>query len=91
MKSAYELAMERLEKESGPSRKLSEAQKASIAEIDKKYEARIAEARLNCDNAMAAAASMPEVEEARAKLSSELQSLEQKREEEKNAVWDRAD
>jgi hypothetical protein len=42
MKSAYELAMERLEKES-PTEKLTEAQKAEIAEIDSTYKARIAE------------------------------------------------
>ena len=34
MKSAYELAMERLEKESGPSKKLTDEQKASIADIE---------------------------------------------------------
>jgi hypothetical protein len=42
MKSAYELAMERLDKES-PIAKLNEAQKADIAEIDSTYKARIAE------------------------------------------------
>jgi len=42
MKSAYELAMERLEKES-PITKLNEAQKADIAEIESTYKARVAE------------------------------------------------
>jgi len=44
MKSAYELAMERLNKEdpdSGVS--LTDEQKEALAEIDKKYQARIAE------------------------------------------------
>jgi len=42
MKSAYELAMERLEK-SGPVHKMSDAQKSELAEIGKKFEAKIAE------------------------------------------------
>lgn len=42
MKSAYELAMERLEKES-PTAKLTEQQKAEIAEIDNQCRAKIAE------------------------------------------------
>ena len=42
MKSAYELAMERLEK-NAPTVNLSEEQKAQIAEIDSSYKARIAE------------------------------------------------
>ncbi|MFN7139712.1 MAG: hypothetical protein ACK4UN_10260 [Limisphaerales bacterium] len=42
MKSAYELAMERLNKTS-PSVKLSEQQKAEIAELESKYQAKIAE------------------------------------------------
>ena len=42
MKSAYELAMERLEKEA-PAPKLSETQKQRLAEIDEKFKARLAE------------------------------------------------
>ena len=42
MKSAYELAMERLEKES-PIAKLNTGQKADIAEIESTYKARVAE------------------------------------------------
>jgi hypothetical protein len=42
MKSAYELAMERLEKQS-PTARLTDAQKAEIAEIDSTYKARVAE------------------------------------------------
>lgn len=42
MKSAYELAMERLEKQS-PTSKLTEEQKAKIAEIDSTFKAKIAE------------------------------------------------
>lgn len=42
MKSAYELAMERLNKTS-PTVKLSDAQKAEIAELESKYKAKIAQ------------------------------------------------
>jgi hypothetical protein len=45
MKSAYELAMERLQKAS-PSLSLSEDQKKELAEIDSKYRAKIAEKEL---------------------------------------------
>ena len=45
MKSAYELAMERLQKAS-PSLSLSEEQKKALAEIDSKYQAKIAEKEL---------------------------------------------
>jgi len=45
MKSAYELAMERLEKAS-PSISLTEAQKKEIAEVDSTYRAKIAEREL---------------------------------------------
>jgi hypothetical protein len=42
VKSAYELAMERLEK-AAPSTRLTDAQKREIAEIESSYRARIAE------------------------------------------------
>ena len=45
MKSAYELAMERLQKTS-PSLSLTEEQKKELAEIDSKYRAKIAEKEL---------------------------------------------
>ena len=45
MKSAYELAMERLQKAS-PSLSLTEEQKKKLAEIDSKYRAKVAEKEL---------------------------------------------
>jgi hypothetical protein len=45
MKSAYELAMERLEK-AAPTQKLTEAQKARIADIESRAKARTAEREL---------------------------------------------
>jgi hypothetical protein len=45
MKSAYELAMERLQKQS-PTKQLNEEQKAQIAELDSVYKAKKAEREL---------------------------------------------
>jgi len=45
MKSAYELAMERLQK-TLPSLSLTEEQKKELAELDSKYQAKIAEKEL---------------------------------------------
>ena len=45
MKSAYELAMERLQKAS-PSLSLTDEQKSELAEVDSKYRAKIAEKEL---------------------------------------------
>jgi hypothetical protein len=45
MKSAYELAMERLQKAS-PSLSLTDEQKKELAELDSKYQAKIAEKEL---------------------------------------------
>lgn len=90
MKSAYELAMERLEKERGPSRKLSDDQKASIAEIDKRFAARSAEAKLRADSEIAGAGTPEAAAERRAALAAELRSLEEKREQEKESVWQQA-
>jgi hypothetical protein len=45
MKSAYELAMERLQK-AAPSLSLTDEQKKELAEVDSKYRAKIAEKEL---------------------------------------------
>ena len=42
MKTAYELAMERLNK-AAPAKKLNDAQKKELAELDSKYAAKLAE------------------------------------------------
>jgi len=47
MKSAYELAMERLKKEDpGAGKKVSEGQKKKLADIDSLYRSKIAEAEI---------------------------------------------
>lgn len=88
MKSAYEKAMERLEQESGPTKKLSDEQRETLAEIDRKFDAQIAEQRLHYDGKIATAASPDEYEKLNLELTTTLQSLEDKREREKQAVWD---
>lgn len=86
MKSAYELALERLEKESGPGKKLTDEQRDAIAEIDKKYDARVAEQRLAFDSRLATA-TFEEAEQIQAELASTLQSLEAQREHDKESIW----
>lgn len=90
MKSAYELAMERLEKASGPSKKLSDAQREEIAGIEKVYEARLAEVRLDFDQKMGSAESMAQLEELRAQLAQKIADLEQERDKKKETIWEQA-
>jgi hypothetical protein len=87
MKSAYDKALERLEKSHGPSKKLTDEQREALAEIDKRYDARIAETRLNAETQLASASPQdrPAINE---HVLSEVASLEEKREREKQAVWD---
>ena len=87
MKSAYELAMERLEKESGKSRALSDEEKARIAEVDRKYDAQAAETRLSYESKIAAApyAERPGLAD---ELRAELGRIEGRREQAKNDVWE---
>ena len=56
MKSAYELAMERLNK-TAPARKLSADQKVRIAELESIYQAKVAERELATTDEVAAAES----------------------------------
>jgi len=62
MKSAYELAMERLEKQS-PTAQLTAAQKAEIAEIEITAKAKIAEQELFLKDKLAEAAAQGKYEE----------------------------
>lgn len=87
MKSAYEIAMERIERESGPQRKLTEAQRLEIAEIDKRYDARIAEVKLHMEGQCAAAATLEEFQRLQAETASQIQTLEEKRNREKETIW----
>ena len=79
MKSAYELAMERLEKAS-PSISLTEDQKKEIAEVDSVYRAKIAEKKLFLKDRIRkaqAAGKFEEVESLEKQLASEIRRLQE--------------
>ncbi len=85
MKSAYELAMERLEK-SAPSVQLTDEQKAQLAEIESTYRARIAEKELFLKGKIEEAglkSSFAEFEELEKQLASEIKRLQEDCEEKK--------
>ena len=86
MKTAYELAMERLNK-TAPAVKLTAAQKKELAELDSKYAAKIAGREIALKQEMAQAAG--DVEKAgalRQQLADERKKLQAELEEKKEAV-----
>lgn len=88
MKSAYELAMERLEKGS-PTAKLTEAQKAEIAEIENLSKAKVAEREVFLKDQIGkalAAGKYEEVAELEQELARDLRRLQEKCEEQKERV-----
>jgi len=88
MKSAYELAMERLEK-SAPTVKLTDEQKAQIAEIDSTYKARIAEKELFLQDKIREAGltgTFQEFEQLQTQLAAEIRRLHEDCEEKKAKV-----
>ncbi len=84
MKSAYELAMSRLEK-NAPSVSLTERQKTAIAEVDSEINAKLAEKKLLLEGELVKA-DPAEKDEIRRQLASEIQRLEEKREREKEKI-----
>jgi hypothetical protein len=88
MKSAFELAMSRLEKES-PTQKLTEEQKRRLAEVDAEITAKIAEKKVFLEEEIKKAAGNPETEaQLRKQLAMELARLEEKREVQKTKIRD---
>jgi len=88
MKSAFELAMERLEKES-PTQELTEDQKAKLSELSKVYEAKIADKELFLNGEIAkaeAAGEFDQIEQLTKQLASERKVLEEELEQKKNEV-----
>jgi hypothetical protein len=78
MKSAYELAMERLQKAS-PSSSLTDEQKKELAEVDLKYRAKIAEKELFLKEQIRKAQTggkFEDVESLQKQLSSEVRRLQ---------------
>jgi hypothetical protein len=90
MKSAYELAMERLAKsDPDSSRPLTPEQKSQLAEIDRVYKGRLAEREIflqqQLDGAYAAQ-KFEEAEKIKQQLSSERARIEEEREAEKERI-----
>jgi stress response protein YsnF len=79
MKSAYELAMERLQK-TAPSLSLTEDQKKELAEVDSKYQAKIAERELFLKGQIQKAQTegkVDDIDSLRKQLASELRRLQE--------------
>ena len=88
MKSAYELAMERLGK-SAPLSKLTGEQKQQLAELDSKYAAKIAEREIHLTDEIAKAAhagDFEKVEQLQQQLVNERKAFQAEREEKKEKV-----
>jgi septin family protein len=88
MKTAYELAMERLSK-AAPATKLTGAQKKQLAELDSKYAAKIAEREIALQDEIAKAAAAGEsekVEMLQQQLVKERKKLQAELEEKKEQV-----
>ena len=88
MKSAFEWARERLEKES-PTQELTEEQKAKLSELSKVYEAKIADKELFLNGEIAkaeAAGEFDQIEQLTKQLVSDRKVLEEELEQKKNEV-----
>ena len=88
MKSSFELAMERLSKQS-PTVKLSAEQKKKLADIDSKYAAKLAEREIFLKDELAQAAAKGDfeaVEQLEKQLVSEKKSINAELEEKKEQV-----
>jgi hypothetical protein len=90
MKSAYELAMERLAKsDPNAARPLTAAQKERLAEIDRIYQGKLAEREIFLKkqlNEAFANQKAEEVQKIKQQITSERTRLEEEREEEKERV-----
>ncbi|MBA3848863.1 MAG: hypothetical protein C0502_02560 [Opitutus sp.] len=89
MKSAYELAMERLAKSEPAARPLTAEQKRRLAEIDRVYQGKIAEREIFLQQQLGAALAKQEFDEAdklRQQIANEKARLGEEREGEKERV-----
>jgi hypothetical protein len=89
MKSAYELAMERLDKASPAEKPITPVKKARLAEIDQVYKGKLAEREIFLKqqlNLAYAEQKAEEVEKIQKQLVSERARLEEEREAEKDQV-----
>lgn len=89
MKSAYELAMERLAKSDPAAAPLTAEQKARLADLDRVYQGRLAEREIFLKqqlDAALAARNLDEADKIRKQMASERARLEEEREDEKERV-----
>jgi len=90
MKSAYELAMERLaQSDPDAAKPLTDEQKAKLAEVDQIYQGKIAEREIFLKQKLEEALSAQNLEDAEAirqQIQSERARLEDDREDEKNKI-----
>lgn len=89
MKSAYELAMERLDKEQGKSAPVSEKQKKAIADIEQRMKASLVETEMLFSEKIAAATiqGIPQVvAQAEAEMKAAKDKIRDQAESEKEAV-----
>ena len=88
MKSAYELAMEKFGGDATP--KLTDQQKAEIAEIDNRFKAKIAEAEVMSQQQIGQAGDDPvKVDQMREALATEIRRMREKAERQKNKIRER--
>lgn len=88
MKSAYELAMEKFGGDATP--KLTDQQKAEIAEIDNRFKAKIAEAEVMSQQQIGQAGDDPvKVDQMREALATEISRMREKAERQKNKIRER--
>ena len=85
MKSAYELAMERLNK-TAPTVKLTAAQKQQLAELDSLYASKIAQREIALNAEIARAEDFAREESLREQLVTERKKLQAELEDKKEAV-----
>jgi len=83
MKSAWELALERT---GGKLNEVSSDAKKAIAEIEAKYKSKIAEAELSAQSSLARAQDAEKIELIKSGLITEIASLNDRCEREKNAA-----
>ncbi len=81
MKSSFELAMERL---GGPAKKLTEAQKTDIAEIESRYKSKIVQLQLSTEDRIKK--NPDDADKIRSQIASEIASLQEKCETGKNKI-----
>jgi hypothetical protein len=88
MKSAYELAMEKFGGNATP--KLTDQQKAEIAEVDNRFKAKIAEAEIMSQQQIDQAGDdTVKVDQMREALAAEISKMREKAERQKNKIRER--